>query len=62
MEASKFYELREKLEQFKDHIGYNEDYADKVDAVMEILDSEIREYEIEKEEQIRQDIENDNQE
>lgn len=57
MEASKFYELERLLEEFQHYMEFNQDKMIQVGRTLEILKQEISDYEIEKEEKIRQDYE-----
>ena len=61
MEASKFYELERLLGEFQNHMEYNQDKMIQVGRTLEILKQEISDYEAEREEGIKQDVEKDNQ-
>lgn len=56
MEASKFYELERLLEEFQHYMEFDQDKMVQVARTIEILKKEIDDYEVEKEECIRQDI------
>lgn len=57
MEAHKFYELKEKLEEFKEFIKWDKEKAGQVGRTLEIVEKEIADYEEERIEKIRQDNE-----
>lgn len=57
MEAHKFYELKERLEEFKKFVKYNNEAEKEIGRALEIVEKEIADYEEERMEKIRQDNE-----
>lgn len=56
MEASKFYELEKLLKEFQGMLFKQED-RDTIEKALNVVKSEINDYEFEREEKIRQDSE-----
>lgn len=57
MEAHKFYELERLLEEFQNYMEFNQDKMVQVARTLEVVKKEIFDYEVEKQEDIKQDVE-----
>lgn len=59
MEAHKFYELEKLLVEFQHYMEFDQDKMVQVGRIIEMLNEEITDYENERDEKIRQDVDND---